>query len=310
MKNLSKEVKIGIMVVGAIIIMFVGFRVMKDIPIFRTSHQIYAVFPKVTGLNAGNQILVRGVKIGSVKEVQLTQNDSVKVIMAIEEKFSIPKGSAAKVVALDFLGTMAIVIDRGKGVESVDYGERIEGKYEKPIMEKFEENGGDLASSVSNSVTKFEQLLTQLNKVLSKKNTQKVDSIITDFQGTSKNITQLVEEKQGEISNSITLIEDILKNVDSMSEQNRQKIDSIMVNLQSSSEQLNQLSGNLETTLSKVDAIVTKVDDGEGTLGLMINNPSVYNNIDSLSYNLSEVVKKMREDPRYFLKHMKIVDMF
>ena len=310
MKNLSKEVKIGIMVVGAIIIMFVGFRVMKDIPIFRASHQIYAVFPKVTGLNAGNQILVRGVKVGSVKEVQLTQNDSVKVVMAIEEVYSIPKGSAAKVEALDFLGTMAIVIDRGKGVESVDYGERIEGKYEKPIMEKFEENSGDLASSVSNSVTEFEQLLTQLNKIMSEKNTQKVDSIITNFQGSSQNITRLINDKQSAISNSISLIEDILKSVDSMSEENRQKIDSIMVNLQSSSEQLNQLSGNLETTLSKVDAIVTKLDDGEGTLGLMINNPSVYHNIDSLSHNLSEVVKKMREDPRYFLKHVKIVDMF
>lgn len=310
MKNLSKEIKIGIMVVGAIIVMFVGFRIMRDVPIFRTSHQIYSVFPKVTGLNVGNQILVRGVKVGSVKEVQLTDEDSVKVVMAIEEAYNIPKGSTAEVEAMDFLGTKAIVINRGEGVESVGYNERIKGIYEKPVMEKFEENSGDLASSVSNSVTEFEQLLTQLNKVLSDKNTKKVDSIITNFQGSSEKITDLINKKQNEISNSITLIEDILKNVDDMSKENRQKIDSIMVNLQSSSERLNKLSGTLQITMSKVDAIVTKLDDGEGTLGLMINNPSVYNNIDSLTYNLSELVKKMNDDPRHFLKHMKIVDMF
>lgn len=310
MKNFSKEIKIGVMVVGAIMVMFAGFKFMKDIPIFRGSHQIYAIFPKVVGLNAGNQIVIRGVKVGTVGEVQLTADDSVKVVLNIEKQFFIPKGSSAKVEALDLLGTKAVVITRGDGIEEVEYGARIKGKYEESVMDQLGDKGNELTASVTNSITELETLLGQLNTILREQNQKQIDSIITNFKGASDSISDLVKNKQSELSNSIALVENILQKMDTLSTQNKQKIDSILVNVQSSSNRLNHLTENLDNTMVEIDEIIKKINEGEGSIGQMINNPSIYNNLDSLTYNLSQIVKKMNEDPRYFLKHVKIVDMF
>lgn len=310
MKNLSKEIKIAIMVVGATIVMFIGFRYMKDVPLFRTANKIITVFPKVTGLNAGNQVLVRGVKVGTVSEVQLTNNDSVKVVMSIENKFTIPKGSTAQVQSLDLLGTKAVVINRGNGVEEVPYGARIKGIYEEGVIDQLSDKGAELSSSVTKSITELETLLANLNNILNKNNQQQIDSVITNFKGASSTIAQLINEKQGEITRSISLIENILHKVDTLSSLNKQKIDSVLQNLEYTSASFKKISGQMEYTITDLDEIVQKLNEGEGTMGQLINNPSVYQNVDSLTFQLQKMVKKMNDDPRYFLKHMKIVDMF
>ena len=298
------------MVVGAVLVMFVGFRYMKDVPLFRTANKIVTVFPKVTGLNAGNQVLVRGVKVGTVGDVQLTPNDSVKVVMSIENKFTIPKGSTAQVQALDLLGTKAVVIERGSGVEEVPYGARIKGVYEEGVIDQLSDKGTEISNSVTNSISELETLLNNLNNVLNENNQQEIDSIITNFQGASTNIAQLINEKQGEITRSISLIENILQKVDTLSSLNKQKIDSVLQNLEYTSASFKKISGQMEYTITDLDEIVQKLNDGEGTMGQFINNPSVYQNVDSLTFQLQKLAKKLNDDPRYFLKHMKIVDMF
>jgi len=83
-----------------------------------------------------------------------------------------------------------------------------------------------------------------------------------------------------------------------------------MVGLDKSLKQIERLSTELEQTGSKLNDILTKVNNGDGTLGKLVNNPSLYNNLDSLSAEMKTLIKNINEDPRKYLKHMRLIEVF
>lgn len=308
--KISNEVKVGLLIVAALVVLFIGFRIMRDVPVFRQANKVYAVFERASGLGPGNKILVRGVKVGTVQQVQLTDEDSVKVIMSIESEYVIPQGTKAKIESLDLLGTKAIVLERGSGIKEVPYGGRIEGVYEEGMVEKFKAKGDDLSESVSTSIDEVEKLLKKLNKVVSEENQAAIDSVVADIGRTTSQLAMMVDENEEEVGQSISHMRSILQGVDSLSSDNRAEIDSTIASLTQASANLEQFSGDLEVTVTEINEILTKINSGTGTIGQLVNNPSLYHNIDSLSLQLNDLVKDLKDDPRRYLKHMRLVDMF
>jgi phospholipid/cholesterol/gamma-HCH transport system substrate-binding protein len=107
---------------------------MQDIPMFRQSHRVYATFQRVDGLNPGSYVYVNGVKVGSVKNVDLTRSDSVRIAMNIDLANKIPKGSVAILKPMDLLGSKAVIIEKSNRREYVKHGGEIEGDYIEGMM--------------------------------------------------------------------------------------------------------------------------------------------------------------------------------
>lgn len=310
LSKLSNEAKVAITLVAALVVAFLGFRFMNDMPIFRQSQRVITYFDKVDGLNAGSYIYLNGVKVGSVKQIDLVNRDSVKVTMNFDLDVQIPKNSVAKLESSGLLDDKAIVLELGDADEYVAYEGTIEGVYSGGMMETLKNEGKQLSDDVSQSFDKLNQLLEKLNSVISKENQSKVNTMLSDLEGTTGEIAGMMRRKRGELESSIEHAHRFFANLDTISTDNKDRIDSVMTGLERSLSRVDKLSRELEQTSAELNVILAKVNNGEGTLGQLVNNPSLYHNVDSLSVEMRRLLKNINENPREYLKHMKLIEVF
>jgi len=308
--KISNELKVALTVIVSLIVAFIGFRVMQDLPIFRQSHRIYAYFERVDGLSSGNYIYINGVKVGSVKEIQLADNDSVRVAMGFDLGVSIPKGSVAVLESSGLLNEKAIVVRKGTSGEMVPYEGYIKGEYEGGMMETLAEEGEKLSRNVSSSFDKLSVMLEELNKVLTEENRGKINQTLANLENTSDEISGLVREKRDELDSSIGHINSILTTLDTLSLDNRERVDSVLAALDRSLDEFEQLSSELSATSGRLNTILQKIDTGEGTLGKLVNDSSLYNRYDSLAVELKTLIRNINENPNKYLKHMRLIEVF
>lgn len=294
----------------ATIVAFVGYRIMKDIPLFRTSTAIYTKFDQVYGLIPGNVVNVKGFKIGSVKKMKLLPSDSTLVTLNIEESYKIPKGSIAILRSSGVLGGKFIEIKKSSSSEMIPYEGFIKGIYEQGMMDSFAEEGEKLSNDISGSIQGVEKLVTSLNETLNEENKENISSIIQNLESSTGSLNTLIQKRQNDLDQMIQEAKSMLTNLDDLSSDNKEKITSMIANLESTSKELKNLSAGLNETNLTLNEVLTKINNGEGSLGKMVNDPSLYNNIDSLSVHLNELIKNINEDPGKYLKHMRLIEVF
>lgn len=307
---MSNEVKIGITVIVALIVAFIGFRIMKDIPLFRTATTINTTFDRVYGLSTGNSVNVRGFKVGVVKSMRLLPSDSTAVELSIEEDFQIPEGSIALLRSSGLLGGKFIEIIKNDSSAMVPDGGYIPGHFEEGVMESFAAEGAKLSEDISSTIEGVEALAKNLNSTLSEENQDNISAILSNLKNSAQSLNSLIQNRQQDLNSMIGSAKNTLQNMDELSSGNKEKLNSLIHNLESTSAELETLSTELNTTSLSLNEVLNKINDGEGSLGKMINDPSLYNNLDSLSTNLNKLIKNIEENPGRYLKHMRLVEIF
>ena len=308
--NVNNSTKVTLTVLLAMIIAFFGYRFMQDLPIFGSSEVIYTNFEQVNGLKSGSYIYINGVKVGSVSNLNLAGTDSVRVSLNFNSGTTITKGSVAYLESSGLLGDKAIYVQKGASTEPVPNGGTIKGVYSGGMLESFQENGAQLTDDASESFNKLNRTLTQLQQVVDSDNRQKIDRMLTNLERTSTDLSTVMRRKRSDLENSIENLNDVMANLDTITTANQSRIDSAFAGLERSMQNIEKVSAELESTNSRLNSILTKLDKGEGSLGKMINDPSLYNNLDSMSVELSRLVKNINEDPARYLKGLKLIDVF
>ncbi|MDZ7806070.1 MAG: MlaD family protein [Gracilimonas sp.] len=310
MAKVSNELKIGLTTIIAIIVGFIGYSIMKDQPLFKSSNIIYTKFSQVHGLIPGNPININGFKIGTVKNMDLLISDSTLVTLSIEESYQIPKGSIAVLKSSGVLGGKYIEIQKSDSRQMVKDGDTIDGIYEQGIMDSFAAEGEKLSGDISASIQGIEQLVESMNETLNDTNRQNISGILGDLRSTTSSLDQVISQRQSDLDQMIIHAKETLGNVNELSSENKEKLSSLVTNLESTSKELETLSKGLNKTNTNLDEVLTKINNGTGTLGKLANDPSLYNNIDSLSANLNQLIKNINEDPGKYLKHMRLIEVF
>jgi len=308
--KVSNELKIGLTTIIAIIVGFIGYSIMKDQPVFKTSTTIYTKFSQVHGLISGNPVNIKGFKIGTVKNMDLLISDSTLVTLSIEEDYQIPEGSIAVLKSSGVLGGKFIEIQKSDSREMVQDGETIDGVYEQGIMDSFAAEGEKLSNDISTSIKGMEKLIVGLNETLDDSTKQNISGILGNLRSTTSSLDQVISQRQNDLDQMIVHAKETLGNVNDLSSENKEKLTSLITNLESTSKEMETLSKGLNKTNTTLDEVLTKINNGTGTLGKLANDPSLYNNIDSLSANLNQLIKNINEDPGKYLKHMRLIEVF
>lgn len=310
MEKVSNELKIGLTIIVAIIVAFLGYSFMKDIPLFKSSTTIYTKFDQVYGLIPGNVVNVKGFKIGNVKQMELLESDSTRVTLNIEEGYQIPEGSVALLKSSGVLGGKYIEIQKSDSQAIVQDQGFIKGTFEQGIMDSFAEEGERLSNDISGSIRGFEEFVTSLNQTLNEDNKENISGIIRNLESSTGSLNQVIQDRQTDLEQMIVEAKNTLQNLDELSSDNKEKLTALIENLEATSAELETLSAGLNQTNLTLNEVLTKINNGEGTLGKMVNDPSLYNNIDSLSVNLNKLIKNINEDPGNYLKHMRLIEVF
>ncbi len=310
MKNIQNEIKIGLTIVIALLIAIIGFRLMQDVPIFRPSLQLYTVFDRVDGVSVGTSVYLSGVKIGSVNRVELAGPDSVRVVLNLSYIDGIPVGSRAYIESADLIGGKRVRIHHSGQDEMLPDGGYIEGVYDHGPFAELQSFAEDVKPGIQRSTGNLADVLSQIDEILKDGGKEDLRGTIATLSSSSRQIDRLLQERSADLEESIISLKHIMQNLDTLSTGRQSQLDEILENLETTSQELGVMSQELGGVSSELHVMMQQINSGEGTLGRLIQDPSLYENLDTLAVNLKNISRRIEDEPGHFLKHMRLIEIF
>lgn len=309
--KLTKEIKIGAIVIFAVAAFIWGVNFLKSRDIFLQEKTCFAYYKKVDGLVTSNPVYLSGIKIGYVKNVEFVSNNSseVKVTLVFNNKINIPKNSIAKIYSADLMGSRAIQIIMGDSKELLAENDVLKSEIEADLKEEIKRQVVPLKLKAEELMSSFDSVLIAI-KLVFNENTRKnltysfenIKISLDNIKHMTYNVDTLVTNQRNRLSQIIVNFESISHNI----RNNNDKISNIISNFSTLSDTLarSNISQTINTTnkaLADVASIMNKINKGEGSLGMLINNDSLYNNLQSSAKNLDLLLIDLKKNPERYV---------
>ncbi len=291
MKIRISEIQVGVLTVLAIVVLIGGMMWFKNIDLSKGQNFYQADFTHVAGLREGDKVQVRGIRMGEVSAMQILQA-SVRVELRVDESVDLREDAVVTLGEKGIVGEVVIEIDPGIG-KPIEEGHIFKGR-----------TAGTIASMTDAAGAALVEMRTLTQKV-----TLLVDQIKTE----------------GKVVETLVQAHETLEKVDHMVDENHSDIRVILENLRISSDGLREIveSGRIEQTFDNassamasadtlmdviqeaahsLNSIMAKLDEGEGTAALMLNDPTLYTTADSTMNSLKRLMDEMRRNPKKYFK--------
>jgi len=309
--NLTREFKIGLAFVVTMAAFYWGVNFLKGVDIFSNSRKIYAIYPKVDGLMRSNPVTINGLNVGKVSNISFTNDTSKFLIveLSISHNIPIPKNSVAQIYSSDLLGSKAVEIILGNSTVYVKNKDTLHSGAKASLEDQVSKQVLPLKMKAESLMGSFDTLLTVLNQVMNEgtrdnliKSFTSIRNTINHLEVTTSTIDTIVTKQKGRMSEIITNIESITKNIKS----NNQQITSAINNVSKMTDTLAaaNLSKTIITTqraLQNFEQITDKINKGKGSLGLLINNDSLYYQLEGSSKNLNLFLQDLKTHPKKYV---------
>ncbi|MDD5571724.1 MAG: MlaD family protein [Bacteroidales bacterium] len=309
--TIKKEAKIGVLIVIATALLIWGFNFLKGKDIFKPQKIYYAVYDQVNGLLPSNPVTINGLKVGQVKNIYLQSNNSGKVIVEISlfNNFKIPKNSVAQ-ISSDLLGSRAIEIQLGNSKDYIVPGDTLSSVIQRTLKEEVNQQIIPLKRKAEDMMLSLDSVLSVIQAIFNEntrenlsKTFESIKFAIKNLEHTTYNLDTLVSSQRSRLAMIIGNIESISQNL----KNNNQKITNIINNFSGISDSLAKANvsktiNNLNSTLGRTNEIVEKINKGEGSLGMLINNDTLYKNLKSVSKELNLLFEDVRLNPKRYVR--------
>ncbi len=297
---MKKEVRIGVFGVLMILCAWAGIRFLSGIDIFSRNAEYIAVYDQVNGMQEASPVLIRGVKVGTVTAIEFDpqKSDKVALCLTVQRKYAIPRNSLAKMVSSSIMGGKSIEIELGNGSEVLESGDTILSSATPDMMESLSSQMNPILERVTTLADELTTTLEGVNMIV-EQNADNIKGLTTHLNSIASNIDNILgEEREG--------LKQTLKGVEEFSTalgRNSERMDSLMTNLATFSERLAsaEVVENLDRTLADLNALLSGMESGEGTLGQLAKDKALYDNLASASENLSRLLQDLREHPSRYV---------
>ena len=305
--KLSKEVKVGIVTTIAIGCFLFGFNFLKGKNWFSSRQKYYAVYRDISGLVEANPFLLNGYKIGMVSEIKLFPDTTGRILvtLSVTEDIKIPKNSIAKVASSSILGDMCIQLFLGKATEYAQPGDTLMSAQEDNLKQAvnktiapLQEKATSLISSIDSVMVVVQEVLNQETRKNLSKSFESIKLALSSLETTSYRLDTMVIAERSKISDILTKVNVLATTLSA----NSSNLTNIISNFSSISDSLAKSNltsaiNNADVALSQASSILTKINKGEGTMGMLINNDSLYRNLDRSSADLDKLLEDLRLNP-------------
>lgn len=284
MKYFTKEVKIGIAGIVALFMLIYGINYLKGINIFKPSSYYYVKYSNINGLAKSSPVYADGFRIGTVRDIYYDYNNPGHVTVEVEmdTEMRIPKGSSAELVT-EMLGTVKmnlLLVNNPR--ESYQVGDTIPGELNNGIMET-------ITQKVMPMLPRIDSILISLNQILADPNIpatlKSVHKTAANLEIATAQLNVLMKRdipqltgKLNTIGDNFIAISDNLKGIDYAS--TFQKIDATMSNLK---------------------AVTEKLNSKDNTIGLLLNDSSLYNNLNTTGANAATLLQDLKAHPKRYV---------
>lgn len=300
MKKVSNETKIGVLAAISITLLIIGFNLLKGKSLFSRTQTIYAIYNNVDGLQPANNVQVNGLNIGSVSSMQVMERNVGKILVKLNIKpgIDIPKNSVAKIISADLLGSKAVRIDFGNSTEYVKNGDTLSAGMEGSLTDQLAGTLKPLSGKIAGTLNSLDSVLADLHDVFDESTRDNLKSSIAELNSGMKGL-----------SRTTAAADHVMANLDSITnnlKQNNDKITHILANAEKTT---NAIAGadidktlkDLGATVEKLNTVMAKLNSSNGSLGLLINDKKLYDNLQYSTQNLNRLLEDLRLNPKRYV---------
>jgi phospholipid/cholesterol/gamma-HCH transport system substrate-binding protein len=310
--KVTKEFKIGIVVVSAVAAFIWGISFLKGSGFFSDHFYVYAVYPKIDNLIPANPLQINGYKIGQVRSISLINKggrNQVLVKFLVTEDVSIPKNSIAKIASTDLLGSKVVEVMFSTEKEFLKNGDTLQSEIEQGLKESFNRQLGPLQVKAESLISSIDSVMTVVSLVLNTRTRSNIEQsfesvrrAILTIEQTAYKMDDLIASEKPKMSTIFSNLSGITSNLN----KSEQKINNILTNFSNLSDslaksQLRSAVSNADNTLRELNQLVGKINAGQGTMGKLIKNDSLYNSLNRSSEGLDKLLKDLKENPKRYV---------
>ncbi len=311
-KSRLKPVIIGASFIAAIVIFVWGFNFLKSTDLFKKENIYYASYHKINGLIKANPVVINGLRVGQVKNVYFNPDmtGDIMVCIMLSTDFPIPDNTVARIFSSDIMGSKAIELVLGDSKNFIQEGDTLPTSVEAGLMaevnsqvQPIKKKAENLMASIDTLVTAFQSIFNESARNNIKESFQNIELTFENLQRTTSNIDTLVVEES-------TRISDILINLDSLTtalNENKDNIKNIIANFEIISDSLakSEIPGTFaraNRTLDDMQSILEKVNNGHGTLGMLMNDDSLYLELNRSATALDSLLNDIKKNPKRYVR--------
>lgn len=310
--KIKREVKLALTAIVAVFILIWGINFLRGLSIFERRNVFYGVYERVDGLKVSSGVVYRGYQVGQVMDISFTGRnlDKVLVKFSVQNKLTLPANTLAMIQNDGLMGTKIISLIPGDAGELAHSGDTLPTSSERGLME-------EVSMQLAPLKQRAEQMLGSLDSVLiivqglfnegTKQNLSNsfnsIDKTLKHLQGASGNLDTLMQTEATRVGEIIHNINSITYNLKSYNGE----IGTILSNLSTITDSirkadLKQTIGVFEAALTDLNAIINKMNQGEGSLGALLTDEDLYYNLSMTGENLNRLLVDLRNNPKRYLR--------
>ena len=293
----TKEVKTGILAIVAVLLFIFGYSFLRGKNWFDSSRIFYAVYEDVEGLSPSSPVTINGLKVGSVTNIGfLDVTGRLVVTFSVDKEFPFSENSVAQIYGGGLIGgkSLAIIPEYEPG-NIAESGDTLPGQIEEGLLELVNERLTPLQEKIEKVIVSTDSLISSLNEVMGPETREDIKSSIASLNATMTSL-----------SSSANTVEEILDENAPKLDRTFTNLDEMAVNFSNFSDTLAQvdilrITENLETTLANLEDFSQKLTSGEGTAGKLVNDPTVYNNLERATNQLDALIQDVKLNPKRYV---------
>lgn len=295
----SKEFKVGLLALVAGVLLYFGFNFLKGSDFLSSTNTYYVIYEDIDGLTVSNQVLINGLTVGRVSKISILQDQDNKLLVAIDIEDDIILGDSTVAVLLnsDLLGSKAISLEVGDVTTPKQDKDTLLSKTDKGFTEAIKQTAMPVIDNIDSTFANINILLANLNQ-----NNEVVNSTFANLNAASADLKLVASENRKKIS-------EIMMNVNALTNALSDPDNGIapfLVKINSLADSLNDLPlkqtvAEAHLAMNNLKAITEKINEGNGSLGKLMNNDSLYDNFNNSAQSLDRLLIDLRENPNRYI---------
>lgn len=301
--KISNETKIGALTAIAIALLILGFNFLKGKDLFEHSKKIYAVFKSVEGLENSNAVKIKGLEVGSVYAINPVDKnvDGIVVAISMKKDVNIPKNSIA-VIDAGLIGSADILIKKGDAQDLIQDGDTLTTQEKGNLLSEVQGNLSPVVSRLSSTLGSLDSLIRVIGSLFDPTVKNNFGAIIANLARSSASLQIILNEKTGALAHTIVHLDSFTNNLAN----NNGRITGTLDNLEKTTNKLanakiDETLKSAQDAMTSLNNAVNKMNSTNGTLGLLLNDKKLYQNLESTTRSLNTLLDDLRVHPKRYV---------
>jgi phospholipid/cholesterol/gamma-HCH transport system substrate-binding protein len=288
--KITKEIKIALVAIVSIVLLFFGMNFLKGMTLFSNGDSYYITFKDISGLSSSSPIFANGYRVGVVKDVSFDyeNNGDVVVEFMVDDDLQIPRGSTAEIVS-DLMGNVKmnlLLADNPR--DFVAKGDTIMGVINSGMLGKAK----DMIPVIEKMLPKLDSILANINMLLSDPN---IGRTLGNVQKTTENLTVTTQQLNALMANVNKDVPGLMGKASGLLD----NANNLTANL--AAVDVASTVAKVDQTLANVQQLTSKLNNNKGTLGLLMNDETLYNNLTNTVLSADSLLNNLREHPKRYV---------